>query len=268
MRWRAEEVLTRELGPRSDLEMDRQRAVYVAREAPTPIERALAHYQSAEGKVTLERLATAQPTERVACLGRLATLARLGLATREGPAQWHMSTGWQRELEQLGQRSEMGNRVYRAIPGSAGQFEHVEPGRAIPGFEGVVRAIGLHDEQSGNLYAVVEPVKGYPRYVQVPPDAAQTIRVGDKGGDPHLAGPIDGSSRATSGSAGSRRGTMGFTTPRSTSERSKSTAGARRRWVGRPRPSWSGRTSGDWNAWNGTDLPNAKRMDPGACRRI
>jgi hypothetical protein len=129
--------------------------------------------------VTLERLASAQPTERVACLGRLSTLERLGLATRERPAQWHLSTGWQQELEQLGQRAEMGNRVYRAIPGSAGQYEHVEPGRAIPRFEGVVRGIGLHDEQSGKLYAVVEVPKGYPRYVPVPPDVAQTIRVGD-----------------------------------------------------------------------------------------
>lgn len=70
----------------------------------------------------------------------------------------------------------MANRVYRAIPSSAGQYEHMEPGRAIPRFEGVVRAIGLHEE----LYAVVEVPKGYPRYVQVPPDVGQTIRVGDK----------------------------------------------------------------------------------------
>jgi type IV secretory pathway VirD2 relaxase len=180
MRWRAQEVLTRELGPRSDLEMDRQRAVYVGREALTPIDRLLAHYQSADGKVMLERLATAQPTERAACLGRLSTLERLGLATREGPAQWHLSTGWQRELDKLGEWAEMANRVYRAIPSSAGQYEHVEPGRVIPRFEGVVRAIGLHDEQSGKLYAVVEVPKSYPRYVQVPPDVAQTIRVGDK----------------------------------------------------------------------------------------
>ena len=180
MRWRAQEVLTRELGPRSDLEMDRQRALYVGREAVTPIDRVLAHYESSEGKVTLERLATAQPTERVACLGRLSTLVRLGLATREGPAQWHLSSGWERELDKLGEWAEMSNRVYRAIPSSAGQYEHVEPGRAIPRFEGVVRAIGLHDEQSGKLYAVVEVPKGYPRYVQVPPDIAQTIRVGDK----------------------------------------------------------------------------------------
>src|SRR6185312_5062672 len=83
MRWRAQEVLTRELGPRSDLEMESQRAVYVGREALTPIDKMLAHYQSADGKVTLERLATAQPTERVACLGRLSKLERLGLATRE-----------------------------------------------------------------------------------------------------------------------------------------------------------------------------------------
>jgi type IV secretory pathway VirD2 relaxase len=179
MRWRAQEVLTRELGPRSELEIDRQRAVYIGREAPTPIDRVLAHYQSADGTVTLERLATAHPTERVACLGRLSTLERLGLARREGPAEWQVSTGWQRELDHIAQRTEMADRVYRAIPSSAGRYQHVEPGQSIPRFEGVVRAIGLHDEQRGTLYAVVEAPMGFPRYVQVPPDVAPTIRVGD-----------------------------------------------------------------------------------------
>jgi hypothetical protein len=180
MRWRAQEVLTRELGPRSDREIDRQRTAYVGREALTPIDRVLAHYQSVDGKLTLQRLATAQPTERVASLARLATLERLGLARREGPAQWHLSTGWQAELDQLGQRAEIANRVYRAIPRSLGQYEPVEPGRACPRFEGMVRAIGLHDEQSGKLYAVVEASNGFARYVPLPPDVAPTIRVGDK----------------------------------------------------------------------------------------
>jgi hypothetical protein len=180
MRWRAQEVLTRELGPRSQREMDRQRAVEVGREALTPIDRVLAHYQSADGSLTLERLAAAQPTERVACLARLPKLERLGLASREGPAQWCLSTGWQRELDQLGQRAEMANRVYRAIPRSAGQYQEVEPGRSFPRLEGVVRAIGLHDEQLGKLYAIVEAPKGLPRYVHIPPELAQTIQVGDK----------------------------------------------------------------------------------------
>ncbi|HXJ22120.1 MAG TPA: DUF3363 domain-containing protein, partial [Polyangia bacterium] len=35
-------------------------------------------------------------------------------------------------------------------------------------------------EQSGKLYAVVEVPKRYPRYVPVPPDIAQTIRIGDR----------------------------------------------------------------------------------------
>jgi len=104
----------------------------------------------------------------------------LGLATREGPAQWHLSSGWERELDKLGEWAEIANRVYRAIPSSAGQYEPVEPGREIPRFEGVVRGIGLHDEQSGKLYAVVEVPKRYPRYIKVPPDVAQKIRVGDK----------------------------------------------------------------------------------------
>lgn len=180
MRWRAQEVLTRELGPRSHLEMERQRSVYLGREALTPIDSVLAHYQSAEGRVMLEWLATAQSTERVACLGRLSTLERLGLATREGPAEWHLRNGWQRELDQLGKRAEIADRVYHAIPGSAGQYTHMEPGGAIPRFEGIVRGIGLHDEQSGKLYAVVEVPKALPRYVEVPPDLAQTIKVGDK----------------------------------------------------------------------------------------
>jgi type IV secretory pathway VirD2 relaxase len=50
MRWRAQEILTRELGPRSDLEMECRRAVYVAKEALTPIDGVLAHHQSPRGR--------------------------------------------------------------------------------------------------------------------------------------------------------------------------------------------------------------------------
>ena len=107
--------------------------------------------------------------------------------------------------------------------------------------------------------------KGYPRYVQVPPEVAQTIRVGDK---------------VAIGSAPDRwvkpsderivrfaRGTMASTIRRRISERSRRVVGVLRR-ADPHRPSWSRRTSDDWSASNGTDWPNAKRMDAGACRQI
>ena len=266
MRWRAQEVLTRELGPRSDLEMDRQRAVYVGREALTPIDRVLAHYQSAEGKVTLERLATAQPTERVACLGRLSTLERLGLATREGPAQWHLSTGWERELDKLGEWAEIANRVYRAIPSSAGQYEHVEPGRAIASIR------GNRPRRSACTTSRAASCTRSSKYRRDIRDTSRCRRMSRRrsgSGTRWRSGarPIDGSSRATSGSSGSRRGTMASTIRPRISERSRRVVGVLRR-ADPHRPSWSRRTSAGWSAWNGTDWPNAKRMDAGACRRI
>src|SRR5260221_522845 len=66
MRWRAQELATRELGPRSELEMERSQSKEVERAGFTAIDRMLAGHASADGWLPAERLATAPRPEPAA----------------------------------------------------------------------------------------------------------------------------------------------------------------------------------------------------------
>jgi type IV secretory pathway VirD2 relaxase len=181
MRWRAQEIITRELGQRSEWELKRRRAKDLDRMTLTPIDRVLVHYQNDRGEITFERLAKARPIERTACLARLASLERFGLATRPLlGGRWQLGNGWDSDLAQMEKDAEIAQRVRNALPASLGRCVVVGSGRPIAPCQGTVRAIGLDDELSGNMYAVVETTADLPRYVPVRPDVASTLRVGDK----------------------------------------------------------------------------------------
>ena len=179
MRWRAQEVITRALGPRSEWELKRRRTRDLHREALTPIDRVLAHYENDRGEITFANLAKARPIERTACLGRLANLEQLGLAKRPFPGTWQLEDGWEASLVRMEKDAEIAQRVRTALPASLGRCAVVESGRPMAPIQGTVRAIGLDDELSGNMYAIVETKADLPRYVPVRPEIAATMRVGD-----------------------------------------------------------------------------------------
>jgi len=56
LRWRAQEIVTRELGPRTELEVVSERSKEVTREAFTPIDRMLASQLSSDNRLRPERL--------------------------------------------------------------------------------------------------------------------------------------------------------------------------------------------------------------------
>src|SRR5262249_41247512 len=75
MRWRAQEIATRELGPRSLADIDRQRDREVGQERFTTLDRELDRFS--DGIVGLAALATAYPArERSRIVGRLQALER------------------------------------------------------------------------------------------------------------------------------------------------------------------------------------------------
>ena len=53
-------------------------------------------------------------------------------------------------------------------------------GSAFARFEGVVKAIGLHDEQTGEMYMVVEGKGGVGYYIPVRQEVAEGLQVGEK----------------------------------------------------------------------------------------
>jgi type IV secretory pathway VirD2 relaxase len=179
MRWRAQEMLTRALGPRSEWELKRRRTRDLNREALTPIDRVLAHYQDDQGEISYGRLAKARPIERTACIARLTSLEQFGLAKRSFAGTWQLEDGWEAGLVKMERDADIVQRVRTALPASLGRCAVVESGRPLAPIEGTVRALGLDDELSGNMYAIVETKADLPYYVAMRPEIAAQIRVGE-----------------------------------------------------------------------------------------
>jgi type IV secretory pathway VirD2 relaxase len=179
MRWRAQELATRELGPRSELEMERSQSKEIERAGFTTIDRMLAGHVSADGRVPAERLATAPRQERAACLARLAVLEKMHLARPEPAGAWRLADDWEPLLRQYEMAVEIQARMARHVPSSLRKGLVIQPGERFEMVEGVVRGLGLHDELVGTMYAVVELDGGGARYLPVRPEVAAQLAVGD-----------------------------------------------------------------------------------------
>lgn len=174
MRWRAQELATRELGPRSRAEIGRQRDREVGQERFTTLDRELE--RRGAGGIDLAGLRSASPQQRARLVGRLRVLEQLHLAQRVGFSRWSFAPGWQDELRALGQRGDIIKRIHAAIPRSGLRTsEQVIDGRSEhPPIDGVLRRKGLHDELRGDMYAVIEDSKGAAHYVRL--DARSAAR--------------------------------------------------------------------------------------------
>jgi Protein of unknown function (DUF3363) len=179
MRWRAQEIATRELGLRSELEISAGRVADVRRERFTEIDRMLAGHLSPDGTVALPKLLAAPGPEGRVCLARLQTLERMGLASRQSAAVWSLKDGWRGILGQLGEGLDASERLRALVPDQGVRYHIVDRESPVPVFEAVVAGKGLHDELTGEMFAAVVTAPGDAYYVRLPPDAAESLHAGD-----------------------------------------------------------------------------------------
>lgn len=177
LRWRAQEILTRELGPRADVEISAQRSKEITQERFTSIDRLIEPLAGADGRITLAQLAASVGDSHALCIARLASLEQLQLASRVSPREWQLVTGWSDSLKALGQRNDIIKRMHQAL-GQGRRVDIIDPTHEFPAIEGIVRSKGLHDELAGDLYAVVETPAGTTHYVQLPQSQADAIHEG------------------------------------------------------------------------------------------
>jgi hypothetical protein len=105
MRWRAQEILTRELGPRPDIDDSRTRAAEVERDRFTEIDEVIGELAGRDGTLTVGKLLAVPGAEGRGCLARLEVLGRMELARQERAGTWKLAVGWQDVLRQLGERT-------------------------------------------------------------------------------------------------------------------------------------------------------------------
>lgn len=173
MRARAQDLVTQELGPRTDHEIRRNIERQIAAERWTDLDRQLARDSFRTGVVDLAPQSDRQPDEfHTMKVGRLRKLETLGLAEQVGPGQWIVSEKAEVTLRELGERGDIIKRIHRSLTDHGierGAASYVLAGESLD--ESVVGRLvdrGLDDELKGTAYAVVDGTDGRTHHIKLP----------------------------------------------------------------------------------------------------
>src|SRR4029450_5666412 len=117
MRARAQGLVTRELGPRSEQEIRRSLKEEIEAERWTPLDRALAREAAANsGIIDLRpnRYRKGDDLQTIK-IGRMRQLERLGLAHQAGVGQWTLAENAEPTLRALGEGNDIIKRIHRGL---------------------------------------------------------------------------------------------------------------------------------------------------------
>ena len=172
MRARAQDLVTQELGLRSDLDIRRSLEHQVEAERWTQLDRQLVRDAGRNGIIDLAPDPGQQPDEFHALkAGRLRRLESLGLAHQVGPGQWVMDEAAETTLRELGDRGDIIKRIHRSLTERGidrGAASYVLAGESldVPVIGRLVDR-GLDDELKGTAYAIVDGVDGRTHHIRL-----------------------------------------------------------------------------------------------------
>ncbi|RZM09403.1 MAG: DUF3363 domain-containing protein, partial [Sphingomonas sp.] len=170
IRERAAELVDLDLGPRSEREIAATLRAEVEQERLTSIDRALIRDADAERVVTIQGRDAFDQSLRA---GRLAKLARLGLAERLGHGRFRLPAGLDDTLRALGERGDiirtMQREFTRAAAARAPADQAIYEPRAPDArpLVGRVLSRGLADEHADRHYLIVDGTDGRSHYVAI-----------------------------------------------------------------------------------------------------
>ncbi|UIJ44768.1 DUF3363 domain-containing protein [Sphingomonas cannabina] len=171
IRERAAELVDLDLGPRSDRDIEARLRAEIGQERLTSIDRRL--LGEMDGERTVAALAR-DPFQQSLRAGRLATLARLGLAERQKDGRWRLADGIEDALRRMGERGDIIRAMQRAFtergrtPAAAADLAIYDP--AAPDACAIVGRLverGLADEHRDRHYLLVEATDGRTHYVDI-----------------------------------------------------------------------------------------------------
>jgi len=168
LRYRAQEIVTRELGLQSQREIDQALAREIGKERFTSFDARLAKLEENRQidlgpypEIGGQRIAHGR------LISRLQVLERLGLAEHEGGREWHMKPAWQQSLKAMGERSQIYQQIHQEVGGDPSRYRIFDSKVQGEGIEGRLAAKGLSDELGDRYYCIVETPKGNSFYVQL-----------------------------------------------------------------------------------------------------
>ncbi|MCL8385826.1 relaxase/mobilization nuclease domain-containing protein [Xanthobacter aminoxidans] len=173
MRARAQDLVTQELGLRTDLDIHRALERQVETEGWTQLDRQLVRDQRDTGFIDVAREADGGPGAFLPIkVGRLRKLEALGLADEIGPGQWLIDEKAEATLRALGERGDIIKRMHRALTAQGierGTATYVIAGENLDApIIGRLVDRGLDDELRGTAYAVVDGVDGRTHHIRLP----------------------------------------------------------------------------------------------------
>ncbi|WP_374131331.1 relaxase/mobilization nuclease domain-containing protein [Sphingomonas sp. 28-62-20] len=173
MRAQARNLVTQELGLRTDLDISRALERQIDVERWTNLDRSLTRTLERDGMIDLGIPVDGRPDDfHVHKMGRLHKLERLGLASEIDPGVWVLHDDAEASLREMGTRGDIIKRMHRAlgergIEREVSAFE-LEPDIAHHKIIGRMVDRGLHDELNGTAYAIIDGIDGRTHHVVLP----------------------------------------------------------------------------------------------------
>ena len=171
LRARAAEIVSLDLGPRTQQEIAASEAREIAQERFTGIDRALLREANEHGVITVTK---ADPGQHASLIGRLRTLSRLGLAEEGRNGRWTLDSELEPKLRRMGERGDFIRTLNRELaqagihrpPQNHAVLDPAQ-GREIIGS---VVATGLSDEHRDRRYLIVDGIDGHSHYADIGED--------------------------------------------------------------------------------------------------
>src|SRR5271166_2642603 len=172
LRSRAEELVSLELGPKpkQDIRSALQREVGAERWTRLDAEIRMAADETGYIDLRPEHPGAADPETRRLMIGRLQHLEKIGLAAPASPGEWMIGLEAERCLRDLGMRGDIIKTMHRAFTDAG--FERgvadyvIDTGAATSPIIGRLVDKGLHDELTGEAYAVIDGTDGRAHHVR------------------------------------------------------------------------------------------------------
>lgn len=185
MRLRAQEIATDWLGPRTDREIEATLVRELQADRVTTLDRTLQR-DAVDGVLDLRQTpATSLARQaRASKFGRLAHLAKLGLAAEHKPGVWRLQPDAEALLRSIGEREDMLRVLQRTLGATGNHAAIYDHARSVP-VTGRIAATGLADELREQGYLVVAGTDGRGHYMRLsskanlkdyPVDAILTVR--------------------------------------------------------------------------------------------
>ncbi len=172
LRSRAEELVSIELGPKPEHEIRSVLEREIGAERWTRLDAEIRMVADETGAIDLrpDHPSSGEPEIRRLMIGRLQHLEKMGLAAPAGPGEWIVGLEAERSLRDLSMRGDIIKTMHRAFADKGldrGISDYViDTGAVASPIIGRLFDKGLHDELTGEAYAVIDGTDGRAHHVR------------------------------------------------------------------------------------------------------